>query len=101
MVYQGPERRQTHDCIQQEDIQELKDDMKSNRNLKSWLGSIFIVILVQIGTFLYLWGGMNEIVRKNTIQVWDVITPTMHQNTIAIERMLAKFENVKIVSVQK
>ena len=39
MSYQGAERRSTHDCIQVKDIEELKNDMKSNRNLKSWLAA--------------------------------------------------------------
>jgi hypothetical protein len=99
MAYQGAERRSTHECIQVKDIEELKNDMKSNRNLKSWLASIIVVILVQIGTFLYLWGGMNEIVAKNTDYIWNDLTPEVRQTTRNVDKILAKLDHIKIISV--
>lgn len=85
-MYQGPERRQSHDCIQEQNIGKFKEFMSNYKGVKATLFIIAWAIAIQVGTFLYLWGGL-------------VTTVTYHDKTI--DKILNKLENVNIIGVER
>ncbi len=51
------ERRKVHECIQEEFLGRVKEFIENTKGLKATLFTIALAILLQVGTFLYLWGG--------------------------------------------
>jgi len=80
-MYEGVERRQ-HNCIQEENIGIFKEFMNSSKGLKATMFSIAVAILIQVGTFVYLWGGLTT-------------TVTVHDK--AIEKIFTKLDSITIV----
>jgi hypothetical protein len=81
-----------HDCKHEEDFGRFKEFMLSIKGFKTLLGSIIFTILIQIGVFLILWGGLNEVVKKNSDQIWNHNTPCVTDNTRNIDKILASME---------
>ena len=86
-----------HDCIQQETIGKFKEFMSEMKGFKATLFTIALAIIIQVGAFLYMWGGLTETVKKNTEHVWKTITPTMTEHTRNIDKILAKLDGSTIV----
>lgn len=72
----------SHECIKEEFLGRVKEFMENTKGYKATLFSLALVMLVQVGTFLFLWGGLTTTVKNNTEDI----------NTI-----LTKFDKVKIV----
>ena len=51
-----------HDCIQQQEIGKIKEFMDSIKGVKASIFIMTITIAVQVGTFLFLWGGLTTTV---------------------------------------
>jgi len=71
-----------HDCIQEENIGKFKEFMESTKGLKATIFTISLAILIQVGAFLVLWGGL---------------TTTVKNHDKNIDRILAKLDNAKVV----
>jgi len=71
-----------HECTQMEKIGKFPEFMDSVKGLRPTIYMITLAILLQVGTFLYLWGGL---------------TTTVQGNVKSIERILTKLDNIKIV----
>ncbi|OGM12528.1 hypothetical protein A2V80_00845 [Candidatus Woesebacteria bacterium RBG_16_39_8b] len=69
-------------CTQEENIGKFKEFMENSKGLKATIFTIAVAILLQVGTFIFLWGGLTTIVK-------------VHDK--AIDRILGKLDNVKIV----
>jgi hypothetical protein len=82
----------THDCKQEENIGMIKEFIISMKGFKTLFGTVVLAIVIQVGTFLFLWGGLIETVNKNTDQVWNKNTPCITENTRNIDKILAKLE---------
>ncbi len=67
-----------HDCIQEETIGKFKEFMENTKGLKATIFTIAVTILLQVGSFLYLWGGQTEKIKN-------------------IEKIVSKFDKIKIV----
>jgi hypothetical protein len=74
----------THDCIQEEVIGRIKEFIENFKGMKVILVSIIITILVQVGTFLFLWGCLVTTVNK-------------HERDI--DKILQKLDSIRVVVV--
>jgi hypothetical protein len=72
----------TQPCIQEENIGKFKEFMESSKGLKATMFTIALTILLQVGTFLYLWGGLVTTVRYHDENIKKIFT---------------KLDNVKLV----
>lgn len=71
-----------HECSQMEFIGKAKEFMENMKGLKATLFTISMAILIQVGTFLFLWGGL---------------TTTVKNHDQAIEKLVSKFDKLKVV----
>lgn len=71
-----------HECTQMEKIGKFTEFMDSVKGLRPTIYMITLAILLQVGTFLYLWGGL---------------TTTVQGNVQAIEKILTKLDGIKLV----
>ena len=69
--------------------------MDATKGLKATLFTIAVAILIQVGTFLYLWGGLTNTVNKNTEHLWKEVTPCTTENTRNIDKILARIDTYK------
>jgi hypothetical protein len=69
----------THDCTKEEEIGRIKEFIEGMKGLKATLFTISLAVLLQVGTFLYLWGGLS-----NTVQYHDK----------TIEKILTKLDTI-------
>jgi hypothetical protein len=88
-----------HDCQQKENIGKFKEFMNNFKGMKTMMGGVIVAILVQVGTFLYLWGSLTNTVNKNTNYLWGDITSSVKENTRTLDRLLAKFETIQVIGV--
>lgn len=72
------------DCTQQENIGKFIEFMDSVKGLRPTLLMISLAILLQVGTFLYLWGGL---------------TTTVKNNCEDINRVLSKLDGVRLIGM--
>lgn len=72
----------THECSQMEFIGKVKEFMDGMKGLKATLFTVSVAILIQVGTFIYLWGGL---------------TTTVNTHEKNIEKILSKLDTIKIV----
>ena len=72
------------ECTQQEKIGKFMEFMDSVKGLRPTLMMISLAILIQVGTFLYLWGDL---------------TTTVKNNSEDINRVLSKLDGVKIIGL--
>ena len=77
MAWDKVERR-AHNCIQEETIGKFKEFMENTKGLKATLFVIVLTILLQVGSFLYLWGAQTEKIKN-------------------IEKIVLKLNDIKIV----
>ena len=87
-----------HECIQQEFIGKAKEFMNSSKGNKPILWSLIFTMLIQIGTFLYLWGALTQVVNKNNDYLWGSVTTGLNENTRNVDKILTKLENVRLVA---
>mgnify|MGYP001558529156 CR=1 FL=1 len=69
-------------CNKEEFLGEVKEFMSNNKGLRTTLTTVAVAILLQVCTFLYLWGGLTTTVK-------------VHDKTI--DKLVSKLENIKIV----
>lgn len=72
-------------CNQLEKIGKFEEFMDNTKGLKATLFIVAMAIAVQVGTFLYLWGGLT-----NTVQT--------HQKDI--DKILTKLDTISFVYAQ-
>ncbi len=75
-----------HHCIQLEFIGRVKEFIEGSKGVRGTLTIIAMTILLQVGTFLYLWGGLTTTVRS-------------HDQDIST--ILRKLDSVKIVYAEE
>ena len=80
--WDGKERRGAHNCVQEETIGRFKEFMDSMKGLKATLFVIAMSVLIQVGTFLFLWGSLTETVKYHGKN---------------IDQIMSKLDKVKIV----
>lgn len=73
-----------HECSQMEFIGITKEFMNNFKGVKITLFTIAITILLQVGTFLYLYGGLTT-------------TVNMHDKNI--DKILTKLDDIKFIGV--
>ena len=69
-------------CTKEEELGRLKEFMEGMKGLKATLFTVSLAIILQVGTFLFLWGGLTTTVK------------THDKN---IDKILSKLENVNII----
>ena len=67
-----------HECIKEEFLGRVKEFMENTKGFKATLFTIALTILLQICTFLYLWGAQTEKIKN-------------------IEKIVSRFDKIKIV----
>lgn len=90
-----------HECKQEEEMGKIKEFMSNLKGVNAMLFSLTIAIIVQVGTFLYLWGGLTEVVKKNTEYLWANVAPCTTENTRNIDKILTKLDMLEIFKIQK
>jgi hypothetical protein len=75
----------TKPCDKEEFLGEVKEFIANSKGLKATMFTLAIAILIQVGTFLFLWGGL---------------TTTVKNHDKSIDKMLTKLDNIKIVYAQ-
>ena len=86
-----------HECIKEGFLGEVREFMNNMKGFRTTLITIAIAILLQVGAFLYLWGGLTTTVNKNTEQIWCKLTPTADTNAKNIAILVEKFKNIKLI----
>ena len=61
------------------------------------LGTLVIAMVLQIGAFLYMWGGLTTTVNQNTKHLWNSITPAVAENTRNIDRLITKWDTIQFI----
>lgn len=80
--YEGKDRRKEHWCLHENFLGKVSEFMESQKGNKVLFGGIISAIILQIGAFLVMWGGLTTRV-------------TMHDESI---KMFAKkFDNIKLI----
>lgn len=72
----------THDCDKEEFLGEVKEFIANSKGLKATMFTLAVAIAIQVGTFLFLWGGL---------------TTTVQSHTKDIDKILTKLDKVKMV----
>jgi hypothetical protein len=88
-----------HECLKEEELGAIKEFIVSTKGLKVLLSSLVGAMILQVGTFLFLWGVITTTVTKNTEQLWKVITPQLMDNTRNIDKILEKMTVIKMIAV--
>ena len=63
-----------HECKQEETIGKFKEFMSEMKGFKATLFTIALAIILQVGTFLYLWGGLTTTVKNHDKLIETVST---------------------------
>ncbi len=61
-----------HECSQLEFIGRVKEFMSDMKGFKATLFTISVAILVQVGAFIYLWGGLTTTVKTHDIIITEI-----------------------------
>jgi hypothetical protein len=89
----------TDPCTKEEDIGMFKEFMHNYKGVRTVLAGVVVAIILQVGTFLYLWGGLTNTVAKNSDYIWGEMTLSTRENTRNLDRLMAKLETIKIIAV--
>lgn len=79
-------------CIQEGAIGKIQEYIESTKGFKATLFTISIAIVIQVASFLFLWGSLTTTVKSNTEYLWHDISPKTLENTRNIDKILAKME---------
>lgn len=85
-----------HDCKQEGFLGQVKEFMQNSKGVKTLQWTMAGVIVVQVGAFLVMWGGLTEVVKKNTDQIWNKNTPLITDNTRNIDKILNRLEGIVV-----
>ena len=88
-----------HECLQQETIGKIKEFMENAKGFKATFLVIAMTILLQVGTFLYLWGSLTTTVNQNTKQVWSELTPKTIDNAKSIAEICTQLKGIKLIGI--
>jgi len=83
-----------HDCPHNETIGKIKEFMESVKGFKTILATISIAIVIQVASFLFLWGGLTTTVKANGEYLWKEVSPRTFQNTRDIDKIMTKLEYI-------
>ena len=72
----------TQPCIKEKEIGKLEEFMENTKGMKATMFTISVAILIQVGAFLVLWGGL---------------TTTVKYHEKSINSILEKLDKVKII----
>lgn len=81
-----------HECTKEEFLGKVSEFMENSKGFKTTLFTIALAILIQVGTFLYLWGSL-----VTTVKVHD---KEIVKQEAKIDRILDKLGSVKFVYAQ-
>jgi len=84
-----PECKETH--------KRYDDHIKEGERWRLAILGIIATFIMYVTGFVYLSGKFSAIVDKNTEQIWEKLTPACESNTVNIEKLMTKLENVKII----
>lgn len=85
-----------HECKQEEIIGRIKEFIGSMKDTKTIMTGIVVTIIIQVGSFLFLWGSLTTTVKKNSEHIWQTITPQTTENTRNIDKILGKIELITV-----
>ena len=83
-----------HEYSQIEMMGKIKEFMVSIKGFRANLTAIIVTIVVQVGTFLYLWGSLTTTVKTDTKYIWGELAPRTFQNTRDIDKILTRLEYI-------
>ena len=69
-------------CKWDVEIGKILEFISESKGLKATMFTIALAVLLQVGTFLFLWGGL---------------TTTVKNHEVSIGRVLSKLDNIKLV----
>ena len=72
----------SHDCKYEGFLGEVKEFINNTKGMRVTLGGIVLAIIIQVGAFLFMWGGL---------------TTTVNNHTKNIDSIMCKLNDVKIV----
>ena len=61
-----------HDCIQEEAIGKIKEFINNSKGMRGLLSGIVLAILLQVGTFLFLWGRLTYQVESHEKSITNI-----------------------------
>ena len=88
-----------HECEQREELGRIKEFMLSIKGFKTLMGSVILTIVLQVVAFSYLWGGLTQTVKYNSVQLWDKVTPAVQENTRNIDKILERLQVIKMIGI--
>ena len=81
-------------CPHDQTIGKFKEFMDSMKGFKTILGTISFAIVVQVMTFLFLWGSLTTTVKANDKYMWTELSPKTTENTRNIDRIMTRLEGM-------
>ena len=72
----------SHECKYEEFIGKVKEFIENSKGFKTTLFTIALTVLLQVGTFLYLWGGL---------------TTTVKNHDKSIDQLIGKLDKLKVI----
>ena len=81
-----------HECKYEELMGSVKEFMANTKGFRMTLGTLAVAMMIQVGTFLYLWGNLTQVVSKNTDYLWNDMTPTVRSHEKTLDRIMAKLD---------
>ena len=81
-----------HDCVQQEEIGKIKEFINNTKGMRTAIGGIVVAIILQVGTFLFLWGGL-----MTTVKIHDKTIDVVCADMKSFSKLAVKLEGIKLV----
>jgi hypothetical protein len=85
-----------HDCKQEGFLGEVREFIRESKGLKATMFAISITVLIQVGAFLVLWGGLTTTVKTHD-KTLESNSQEIKAQAKNIDRILGKLENINIV----
>ena len=61
-----------HECTKAEFLGQVKEFMDNSKGLRTLLGGIVVAIILQVGTFIFLWGSLTTTVKDHTKHIDEI-----------------------------
>jgi len=81
-------------CMHENEIGQMQEFINTTKGFKATLFTIALAIVIQVATFLFLWGSLTTTVKTNSDYMWNDIAPKTLENTRNIDRILTRLEYI-------
>lgn len=75
-------------------IGKIKEFMETTKGFKATITTVSVAIVIQVATFLFLWGSLTTTVKANGEYMWKNLAPATLENTRNIDKILTTLKYV-------